>query len=212
LFGCGLVVLVLTYSRGAWIAVFSGVVYVTWKKKRVLCAPLAAVAVLGALAVPAISTRLSNATTKTTIYAAGTPANSLAWRFSHWRETSRYFTDRPLTGVGLENVKRFDREGLEPHNVIVQTGAELGVVGLAALLVLMGAMYKTSRRFRALPHNARSVAVIAMAATLGLALQAMVTNVLTQPVLLWYWAALAAPAFAAVTLSRSRTAAGETRA
>jgi O-antigen ligase len=83
-------------------------------------------------------------------------------RIYMWEAGARMFLDHPATGVGLEDLSRLYRRYRSPrateehghlHNIVVQVGATMGIVGLAALAwLLVGLFRATGYRWReALP-------------------------------------------------------------
>jgi O-antigen ligase len=196
------VVLFLTYSRGGWLAVAIGAIYLTWRRRKIILVPVAAVLAAIVISVPALGARFSDLSTHST--PSGAPANSFAWRTYYWKRTSRYFLEHPVAGVGLENVQRLELEGNEPHNLIVQTAAEMGLMGLFALTVVLAAVARMLVRARRLFGPRDATALLATGASLVLLIQGLLTNVLTEALLLWYWAALTAPAAAAVVAAERR--------
>jgi O-antigen ligase/polysaccharide polymerase Wzy-like membrane protein len=191
-FAVGVFALFLTYSRGGWIACALAISLVTWRARRKLVVPVAICVVGAAFLVPGVTHRLAD------IHHGprqnGTPTNSLSWRFYYWRQTYAYFRSEPFTGVGLDSVQRLNAQAAEPHNFVVQAGAEMGVVGLFAAGLLVMFTWRDLRRARQCWPAADPVVLVASGATVVLLIQALVTNVMTEGVIYWYWAALAAPA------------------
>jgi putative inorganic carbon (HCO3(-)) transporter len=198
IFTTGLLALVLTYSRGGWLACIAGIVMVTWRTRRRLFVPLLLAGVLAAVIVPTVTSRIANARSNTHPK-PGVPSNSLSWRIQYWQTVSHLFFSHPATGVGLGAVKYIEVEGVQPHNIVVQVAAEMGIVGLTGLGFLAFSVRSDLRRARRRVAEGlleRRYAVIAGAATLVVVIQALNTNVLLEAVIYWYWAALIAPATA----------------
>lgn len=193
-----------TYARGAWVALILGLVVIGLKQDRRLLVGLVSVIVVVLMAVPSVTARLSDLSEER-VEGRGDP-NSLAWRFSYWGRLLPEVGESPVTGIGLEQVLARSEEGLQPHNVFVQTVVETGLLGLTCLLGLCVAMAGDLRRAirRAPPGLARGVAIGAAAAALGVSAQLLSENLLTQAAIHWY---LAAPvAFAAAIAARGNEA------
>ena len=66
-------------------------------------------------------------------------------RYRYWEEAGSTFAEHPLIGIGsggfqvewLKIYKRFDASG-DAHSLYLETAAELGVVGVAFLLLFLG--------------------------------------------------------------------------
>ncbi|MFH1538607.1 MAG: O-antigen ligase family protein, partial [bacterium] len=147
------VCIVLTHSRAAHIAVIAGAgVFIslsTIKRRGGWLASVAVAVLLAALAVW-ISLALGKAPQK---------HESLENRLAIWKVTAKMFADRPLTGVGTGNFQyrylnaqseflrqpgnrkyggHTDREKpRHAHNEFLETAAETGLPGLAAMLLLL---------------------------------------------------------------------------
>jgi O-antigen ligase len=68
----------------------------------------------------------------------------------------RIFTEHPITGVGLENFKRYrrlrgDASDLEAHNIYIQALGEMGILGGAAFILVV---YHTWRGFQSIKRLA----------------------------------------------------------
>ncbi len=79
------------------------------------------------------------------------------------RESFAAFVDHPLTGVGAGQFKTYDPEGRdqpwrESHNIVLQVGAELGVLGMGTLLFLMARGGLAGVRTKHLLRRARGLA------------------------------------------------------
>ena len=102
-----------------------------------------------------------------------------------------------ITGLGLDGVQQTEAQHFEPHNALVQAIAEMGIAGLVAVVFVAYAIRTTLQRsWRVLAGVHSTALLVASSATIVVVLQALVTNVLTEGVIYWYWAALVAPAFA----------------
>lgn len=91
------VILLLTYTRGSWIALATGVVVtialVNWR----LVVPLAAATAIGVVALPGVTTRLmSIASTEGTV----------SFRMRLWRIAGEVISNHPVLGVGLGDFYR----------------------------------------------------------------------------------------------------------
>jgi O-antigen ligase len=66
-------------------------------------------------------------------------------RYRYWEEAGKTFTHHPLIGIGsggfqvvwLKIKKRFDASG-DAHSLYLETAAELGLVGVAILMLFLG--------------------------------------------------------------------------
>ncbi len=148
------VALVLTYSRGAWLslAVIAPLALAVVRppgrgaavrRAAVLVAVVGLTVVLltgraaGRPPSPGILERAASA--------ADTGSDSIQGRLSFWRSALAIFRDHPLVGTGpwtygvvhtrYQDDVRFYAS--DAHNLYLQTAAEMGVVGLLALIVLM---------------------------------------------------------------------------
>lgn len=64
-----------------------------------------------------------------------------------WPEYWAMFTSDPLTGVGLGVGWETNSEQQEPHNLALELGAETGLLGLVAYLVLLIAIFRNGAGF-----------------------------------------------------------------
>jgi len=193
--GCG-VMLVLTYTRSAWIATFAGLLVVggLQGKRTIMLVGLTAVVV--ALFVPSVAARFADLDQTST--ATGEAGNSLVWRFDYWQQAIE-LNRSPVLGIGLSAVRTEGSEEKAPHNDFIRVYVETGVLGLAAYLWFLARTAGVSIRglreteegpFRGLVIGFTGVFV-------AFCILSIVSNVITQLVIFWYVAALAALAVAA---------------
>lgn len=191
--GLGGTLLVLTYARGAWIAAAVGIVTVGALHGRRYV--LAVVVVIAVVAVtPAVGGRFSDLDeTKTE---SGAAPNSLAWRLDHWGEAIELARERPVTGLGPRMVATEVGDGKLAHNDYVRALAEGGVVGGIAYALLLASFIGVARKAwqRARRGLERAVANGFAGCTATLLVVSISDNVITQGVVLWYFAAFAAAA------------------
>jgi O-antigen ligase len=199
---CG-ALLVLTYTRGAWVALIVALVVIALLQDRRIFLVLLAAFVALAILVPSIGVRLSDLSQEEKV--TGAPGNSLVWRFGHWREVLALQTN-PLVGIGLREVELRDPSQVPPHNDLVRVYVEMGLAGLAAYLWLAVVLWIESwRTWKRSPTGLpRGLAVGALASLAGVMMLSLVANVITQLVILWYFFAIVALAMAAASNVRDR--------
>jgi putative inorganic carbon (hco3(-)) transporter len=157
---------VFTFSRGGILAL-GGVVLLMLLRRPTHWKALAALALVGALAVPFLPSGYLDRLT--TLGQVGTVESttdvSIRGRTAEAGAAWAMFMDHPLTGVGLGNfsghyqeyarnlgieVKRVERQ---PHNLFLEVAAETGIPGLFAFGALIGgaffAITIARRRWRA---------------------------------------------------------------
>ena len=140
--GLSAVALALTSSRGAWLAALAGLGVLLAFRCRTWRAPALAAGAVAATAVLIVAT-------------TGPPRASLGDRPEYWRVAVSAAADQPLLGSGAGS---FDDYWLEhrtipayvrdAHSLYLETVAELGMVGLALLLVALGAPLAAVARAR----------------------------------------------------------------
>lgn len=148
----------LTYSRGAWFALFAALALVAWAfrgRPRALVgwlAPIGAASVLVAFLISQSSlTQTLDLGYKGAIAVARAASGSegqdtLAPRLDYWQGAIRIMASRPFSGSGLGTYEEvFPAYQRDPqfysrftHNFFLQMGAEAGALALLAALVLFG--------------------------------------------------------------------------
>jgi len=165
--------LVGSYTRSAWIATLvAGAVILARVRARLL-------PILAAAAVVALFVLPSNYRERA-LSAFDTHSVWNVERLYMWDAGARMFRDHPVTGVGLEDLSDLYRRYRSPrateehghlHNIVVQVGATMGLVGLIALTGLLIGLFRTAgHRWRApLPRGdlASALRLAALAALAG---------------------------------------------
>lgn len=140
--------LACTYTRSAWLGMaVSSVVIVAAGYRRLV--PLLAVVLAAAIV-------LAPAGLRERLWSSFDPQHPHNIERTHmWRAGAQMFLDRPLTGVGLQDLKPIAPRYLPPaaretpghlHSVPMQIAATMGVVGLAAFALLYGSMVHAATR------------------------------------------------------------------
>jgi O-antigen ligase len=199
LWACALV-LVVTFSRGGWAALIAGLVVVAILQARRLVLPILGLAVVVAVAVPAVSARLADLEEGPSV--PGIPSSSLDWRFEYWGTVIALANDSPLIGIGPKMTQYVTDEAKVPHNDYLRAYVETGVLGLTAYAAVVAALVHTARS--ALRRGARGldrgIAVGFAGCVASFVLFSVAENLMSQVVVLWYFVAFAA---AAIAVSRS---------
>ena len=184
LFLC-VVAVVLTFSRGALVALAAAAALVLWRlpPPRWAWGWLAVVVVFAALLVPAdYVSRVKSAVTS--LPGAGDrhlSESSLRGRASEMIVGWQMFVDHPVTGVGMDNYpllyQNYSRrlgldrrvEDRSPHSLYVESLAETGLPGFAAFIMLLTAalygLHRAAHGFRRSQRDDRSNTCIAFQAS-----------------------------------------------
>lgn len=191
--GCSLLfgaIFILTYSRGAYIALLLALplCLVLFRRERAwpLVLRLAVLALLLTVQVSLIRGaslghalgRGSEAVTSVADAVLGAePQGTLAPRLEYWRAALGIMRDNPTVGTGLGTYHLvFPEHQQDPrfyskfaHNFLLQTGAEMGLLGLVAALGILGALafYGTKAIVRARGSGEYGLAVGLAAALLA---------------------------------------------
>jgi len=192
----GFGLLVLTFSRGSWIATVLGLIVVAVVQRRPSVIGLLIGVMAVAATVPAVWVRLSDLGEIRSL--SGGEGNSLVWRFDFWRETLQFADRNPATGIGLDMAQVVMADGNLPHNDFIRMYVEAGWLGLTALLALLCVLVATAWRAMAIGVSDPERAVGAgFSGSLTVIIIVMVGgNVISTVVLLWYFFAIAACAHA----------------
>ena len=182
------VLLLLTYTRSAWIAAVVGMAFLAWKQRpKLLWLIPAGVLVLLVLA-PSVLQRFGDLNAPDPV--PGYPANSAGWRLAYWTDLLPEGLKSPVTGVGIDSVRLTSTDGRMPHNLFVQSWVEMGLLGLLAALtvIVVTVIFVRSRLHAAEVGPDRAFALAAAAVGLSLLVQMPSENLLTQGIVYWYGA------------------------
>lgn len=193
------VMLVLTYTRTAWLGLALGLVVIGVLQSRKLLVGLLVTAAILLVAVPPVNQRVVETFNASSEYEDGD--GSLSWRLSYWGEVLPLVTDNPITGIGL-GVTGFRTEAAKaPHNDYLRFLVEAGIVGLAAYVGFLFALLTTAvQAMRGRPRGfTRSVGVGFAACVLATLVTSVGANVSSDITFMWYLIT-----FAAVVTSANR--------
>ncbi|MEI7819004.1 MAG: O-antigen ligase family protein [bacterium] len=149
--------LILTYSRAGWMigAILVGLMIHMSRQRKVLLKQLGIVLLIGVITASSLviirkaffKTPILNIKERVTESAQST---SVTDRFAYWKESSVMFADRPLKGWGIGAYREIHpvyqesatTAGNNPHNSIMQSFVELGLVGAGLYLVAIGSLLR----------------------------------------------------------------------
>jgi len=202
--GLSLICLVLSMTRGAWLAfVAVALLFVVLEREYRLfaakiCAGLAVVFLIVALLSPKIQDRLSTM--------VSTNFQSNTERVLMWQSAAEIFKDYPICGVGQkmffeaynehyisdearERPGEIGRGHTHPHNNLLHRASEGGIVGLGAFVGLYAyffwKFYTQFRREKKIPFGAGMTALLILA---GLQLEGLTdTNMNQVPIMREFW-------------------------
>lgn len=194
LLAAALPMLMLTYTRSAWLAVVVGVLVVAWPHSRSLVVVIVVAAVAASLLIPSMASRWSDLSE--TRRASGDAGNSLVWRLEHWDTSVEQAADRPVTGIGLGNTGGLTEGGRQLHNDLVRAYVEVGAIGVLAYLALLATLARdvVRARRRARDGLERALAGGAAGVLAALVVVSLSDNVMSQTSVVWYGAAVLAMA------------------
>lgn len=184
----GGVELLLSYSRGSWIAVVVGLLAVGALQSRALLLAVPAGVALVPLVAPSVLTRVADLSRAESIN--GTPGNSFLWRVDHWSVVLRGARGHEFLGLGPGSSDFLGDEVLPPHNDFVRMYVETGALGTTVYAAcLLAALVMTVRALRSAPPGGlgRGIAVGACACTLAFGVGSVGGNLISEVVVLLYF-------------------------
>jgi putative inorganic carbon (HCO3(-)) transporter len=200
--------LILTYSRGSWLALIVGLIVVGALQSPRTVFLMLGVAAAVALSVPPVTARLLDLQPEPSV--AGIEGNSLAWRLEYWSTVIDLAEDSPILGIGPKMTQYVTDSAKVPHNDYLRAYVETGLLGLGAFIALVAALIHTARHALrwSPPGFGQGIAVGFAGCVASLLLFSVAENLMSQVVVLWYFVAFAA---AAVTASRWHPGSESTR-
>jgi O-antigen ligase len=155
------------------------------------------VALLLAMSVPVVSSRLADLQPEQRV--AGVEGNSLMWRVSYWRTVAGLADRSPLVGIGPKMTQYVTDSAKVPHNDYLRAYVETGIVGLTVYVAVVLALLHTARNSLrwAPPGLGQGIAVGFAGCVASFVVFSVGENLMSQVVVLWYFAAFAAAAIAA---------------
>ncbi|MCF7820783.1 MAG: O-antigen ligase family protein [Candidatus Pacebacteria bacterium] len=180
--------LVLTYTRGAWLALIIFLIIIgIFKFRKILLVSVLFFALMY-LSMPSLYYRVNNA------FAINNYDSSIAWRLQLYQDSWAYAQDKPVLGYGAGNANVVISENRspylgssEPHNDYLKTLLETGYVGLISYLALLAVLvyelfkkYKEVRVVRIKYFNFFMIAVV-----ISLAITSFGDNILNDTALQW---------------------------
>ena len=181
---------VLTYTRTAWIAFAAGLLVVGgYTEQEAAARPgrRASWSACCSCRPSRTASRSSGATTRIYTYRR----DSLEWRIAYWTDIIPLANSNPVTGIGLKMTSEVSDK--LPHNDYLRSYVEMGLVGLAAFIVMLVAMIRTPcAGAPTVPDGPlqRGILLGFLAISVALAVSSMADNLINQVVVLWYVFAL----------------------
>jgi O-antigen ligase len=185
-------IVLLTYTRAAWVAVVIFALYLGARSRRELLVGTVVALVIVTIAVPSVTSRFTDLkSTPVTSVSQTDPPNSLSWRIGYWEHLVPLAAQDLVNGIGFDMVETTQPEHLEPHDGFVQAYVETGILGLITILGVMTSLCVYLRRRVQLSRTPweRLLALAGVGAGIGLFFQFPVENLLDQTFVYWYFAA-----------------------
>lgn len=179
--------LLLTYTRIAWLSLALSGGLALWHYRRLWLVPLALLASLVFL-VPSIQNRVLE------IFDTQ-PSSSTSWRQGLWSDmyTKIRFDDREFLGNGFATFTQYaqdfrgsDLGSVDPHNDFVRFGVELGILGLVLLSVVWLWIFHTLRLAYRTSTPGHDYTRLFWYTTLGIFLASFSDNLFRDTILQWY--------------------------
>lgn len=151
--GLSIVTILLTHSRGAFLALCCTLMWIAWRSGRLLRALVA----LGVCAVAFLLLAPESVLERMATITEGAAESSAAARVRSWAIALRMIEDNPVLGVGLRNFQAhylehapsLPEEGVRTyvaHNSYLQIWAESGSIAFMIYLLLLGSVFLTCAR------------------------------------------------------------------
>ncbi|MEA2007285.1 MAG: O-antigen ligase family protein [Patescibacteria group bacterium] len=136
-FFVALSLLVLTYTRGAWLVLLGVIMLIGIVKYRKFLVLSLFLFLFAYIAIAPIHSRINS------LVVQG-PSSSIKWRLELWKDSLDYISERPFYGFGIGTSEEviLQKRGFQfgstiPHNDYLKLAIDTGIVGLASFIVLI---------------------------------------------------------------------------
>ncbi len=185
-----------TFSRGAWVGVFLGCLYLSWQYRRVFYVPIVFVLLFAFVFGPKLVSKRNVSLISDNVRVSSTSAPekeslllvvqelksfSGMGRRMFWQEAINIIKDYPVLGTGLNTYAKVAPKykinwGGYAHNCYLQMAAEIGLLGLGIFIWIMTALYWGAGRAIAMTEDPfyRAVLTGGLAGLTGLFFQSFV--------------------------------------
>ncbi len=184
------IMLLLTFARVAWIALFIFAFLLALFRYRLLLFPLVLFPIILYIFSPLVQERVTESF-------RSDPDSSLVWRTTLWHDVTRYSIqeERLLLGSGMdtfpkvsESIRGTNHGPNDPHNDFVKFFIEGGLVGLGAFIIYLGSIgYLIIKKYRtSKPESALRLAYgVMFLFFLTLQLSALTDNIFKNTPVQW---------------------------
>jgi O-antigen ligase len=190
-----LVALIAAGSRGPTLAFMVGLLALvalaaaSGRARRQLLLVAAAMVAAGVL-IPVLVPGSAIARSLSTIVGSASGLSSNG-RSTLWHEAYSAFSQHPLLGIGTGGFGAIDPIELYPHNLLLETGAELGVIGLLAVAsMLLSMLRRLVAVWRGYDGADRLEATIVISLFLTALVNAMFSGGIQDNSGIWLWGGL----------------------
>ena len=176
-------ILVLTFSRGAWVAFILAMTVMGFLRYRRLLLFLPVALIIVTFLVPAAKDRVYDVLDPS--YMRGHSA--WEWRLRTWSEILPLISERPWLGHGLSTVEA--QTGVLAHNDYLRLLVETGIAGLGAyLLLVFGLLRRTWQNYLAAGNGVMAgFQAGLLAVTVGFLVRQTADNMLRNTVVMMYF-------------------------
>ncbi|PLX28102.1 hypothetical protein C0583_02620 [Candidatus Parcubacteria bacterium] len=188
-----LVMLTLTYTRGAWLAIVLMFSIIGVLRFRSLLIAFLVFIIAFYIFVPVVQNRVNDLFNSS-------PDSSISWRKTLWKDALGYYQEKPITGfgTGLAQTLILSKRGEEmgspdPHNDYLKIALENGILGLASyLLLIISLLITLLEHFKKNTHSAVvNISLLLLAISASLFVMSLADNILRNTALMWaYWSIL----------------------
>lgn len=177
----------LTFTRGAWLAFMLIVLIIGIMQYRILLVSALVIFSLSYLVIPPIHSRIND-------LRHAKKGNSIEWRQNLWRDSLGYIKDKPVIGHGVGTAnkvileKRGERMGSsDPHNDYLKITIEDGLLGLISYLALIFTTltYLIKNYFKSEKIKIKTVNLTIFSLFLSLMIMSFADNIIRNTALQW---------------------------
>ncbi len=189
------VILIFTFTRGAWLSFLIIIAVVGILRYRAL---LIATLILAALAyslIEPINYRVNDLISRQS-------DSSIEWRINLWNDAKEYVKNKPFFGygAGVANGLILDKRGekfgsSDPHNDYLKIAIENGLIGLSAYILLIAGLFINLIKKYSASGKTKFQVLILISISLATAffIMSFADNILRNTALMWsFWALMGA--------------------